>query len=97
MPAGESNLTQTSTIMRFVPAANLLGLPAISLPAGRDSASGLPVGLQLLGRPLDDALLIRQVRASRAVFGDRLGWSNEAQNSCQCDVAVCLCASPETL
>jgi hypothetical protein len=30
-----TNLEQTSTIMRIVPAANLLGLPAILLPVRR--------------------------------------------------------------
>ena len=33
------------------------GLPALSIPAGF-TGSGLPVGLELLGRPLDDARLV---------------------------------------
>ncbi len=43
--------------------ANLAGLPGISLPCGlavANSSSGkMPVGLQLLGAPLSDALLIK--------------------------------------
>lgn len=33
---------------------NLTGIPALSLPCGFDS-QGLPVGLQIMGRPLDEA------------------------------------------
>jgi len=42
----------------FTASANLTGLPAISLPCGRD-ASGLPVGLQLTGRAFDEETLLR--------------------------------------
>ncbi|GLI59671.1 hypothetical protein VaNZ11_001610, partial [Volvox africanus] len=126
LQGGESNLRQVSRVMRFVVAANMLGLPAISLPVGwvppeedlehqrrqqgqrqrrqvqdrqqqqqqqrgwdpvatgttavgagvtavgnpsttapasagcHDSAGAfLPVGLQLLGRPLQEATLLR--------------------------------------
>ena len=37
---------------------NALGLPALSLPCGA-SADGRPVGLQLVGRPFDEATLLR--------------------------------------
>jgi aspartyl-tRNA(Asn)/glutamyl-tRNA(Gln) amidotransferase subunit A len=38
----------------FTVPASLAGLPAMSVPAGLDP-SGLPLGLQLIGRPLDEA------------------------------------------
>jgi aspartyl-tRNA(Asn)/glutamyl-tRNA(Gln) amidotransferase subunit A len=34
------------------------GLPALSLPCGKDS-QGLPIGMQLVGRQFDEALLYR--------------------------------------
>jgi aspartyl-tRNA(Asn)/glutamyl-tRNA(Gln) amidotransferase subunit A len=41
----------------FTVPANLAGIPGLSLPCGL--ASGLPVGLQLLGRPFDEETLVR--------------------------------------
>ncbi|WP_255470980.1 amidase family protein, partial [Myxococcus sp. CA010] len=41
---------------------NLAGLPGLSVPCGFTKA-GLPVGLQILGRPFDEAGLLRIARA----------------------------------
>jgi aspartyl-tRNA(Asn)/glutamyl-tRNA(Gln) amidotransferase subunit A len=41
----------------YTVSANLAGLPGLSLPCGL--VDGLPVGLQLLGRPLDEATILR--------------------------------------
>lgn len=40
----------------FTVTVNMAGLPAISVPAGQDAA-GLPLGLQLIGRPFDEETL----------------------------------------
>ena len=58
LPDGESNLPVVDALMRFVRLANLTGFPALSVPAGFDRA-GLPVGVQLTGRPYEENLLLR--------------------------------------
>jgi aspartyl-tRNA(Asn)/glutamyl-tRNA(Gln) amidotransferase subunit A len=45
----------------FTVSANLAGLPAVSLPCG--FAGGLPVGMQLLAPPLEEARLLRAADA----------------------------------
>jgi aspartyl-tRNA(Asn)/glutamyl-tRNA(Gln) amidotransferase subunit A len=42
--------------------ANLAGLPALSVPCGV-SAAGLPIGLQLIGRPFDEGRVLRAAHA----------------------------------
>ena len=46
----------------FTVPSSLAGLPAMSVPAGTDEA-GLPLGLQLIGRPLDEAGVFAAARA----------------------------------
>ncbi|HEY3813564.1 MAG TPA: Asp-tRNA(Asn)/Glu-tRNA(Gln) amidotransferase subunit GatA [Caulobacteraceae bacterium] len=41
----------------FTVTANLAGIPGISVPAGLD-ANGLPLGLQLIGKPLDEGTIL---------------------------------------
>lgn len=43
---------------RLVRAINALGLPAVSIPCGADRR-GLPIGLQIVGRPFAEALILR--------------------------------------
>ncbi len=42
----------------FTVTANLAGLPGIAVPGGL-SAEGLPLGLQIIGKPLDEEMLFR--------------------------------------
>jgi aspartyl-tRNA(Asn)/glutamyl-tRNA(Gln) amidotransferase subunit A len=45
---------------------NLAGLPGLSVPCGFTRA-GLPVGLQVIGRPFDEATILRVARAHEHV------------------------------
>jgi len=47
---------------RLVRGINVLGLPALSMPCGLDRR-GLPLGLQIVGRPFDEALVLRAAAA----------------------------------
>jgi aspartyl-tRNA(Asn)/glutamyl-tRNA(Gln) amidotransferase subunit A len=60
-------------LTRFTRPVNYLGLPSLAIPAGF-TRSGLPVGMQLIGRPFDEAMLLRVGAAfQRATdFHDRL-------------------------
>lgn len=49
-------------------ACNLAGLPGLSVPCGL-TAGGLPIGAQLLGRPLDEATLLRAGGVIEAAVG----------------------------
>jgi len=42
----------------FTNSLNLAGLPGLAMPCGFDS-KGLPIGLQIIGKPLDEATILR--------------------------------------
>ena len=65
---GDSKGTELSTLMRFTVPFNVTGYPAISVPAGLDS-DGLPVGLQLIGKPNSDTSLLKIARQVEDVLG----------------------------
>lgn len=45
-------------LTRFTRPVNYLGLPSLAIPAGFNAA-GLPIGMQLIGRPFDEATILR--------------------------------------
>ena len=52
----------------FTVPASLAGLPGISVPAGLDG-DGLPLGLQIVGQPFDEARLLRVARTIEEAAG----------------------------
>lgn len=50
-----------SRLTRYTRPLNYLGLPALTIPCGF-GLGGLPVGLQLIGRPFDEAMLLYVAR-----------------------------------
>ncbi|MDE5878531.1 MAG: aspartyl/glutamyl-tRNA amidotransferase subunit A, partial [Desulfovibrio sp.] len=49
---------------------NLAGLPGLSLPAGLGGESGMPVGLQLIGKSFEEATLLRVGRVLEGTLPD---------------------------
>jgi aspartyl-tRNA(Asn)/glutamyl-tRNA(Gln) amidotransferase subunit A len=56
----------TVACVRLCGPANLTGLPALSVPCGF-SSTGLPIGLQIIGRPFDEATVLRIGQTYEAV------------------------------
>ena len=54
--------------MRYTQWFNLLGAPAAVVPVGR-SAEGLPIGVQIAGRPFEDERVLGIAAAIEASFG----------------------------
>ena len=52
----------------FTVTLNLAGLPGIAVPVGQDKA-GLPLGLQLIGRPFEEGELLNQAHALERAAG----------------------------
>jgi len=57
-----------SALTRLAGPTNLNGLPSLSVPCGL-TGSGMPVGLQLIGRPFDEATLYRFGHAYEEAVG----------------------------
>jgi Asp-tRNA(Asn)/Glu-tRNA(Gln) amidotransferase A subunit family amidase len=54
---------------------NVFGLPSVVVPAGR-SAGGLPFGVQVVGRPFEEAMVLAAAAAIEAALG---GWQRPSQ------------------
>jgi aspartyl-tRNA(Asn)/glutamyl-tRNA(Gln) amidotransferase subunit A len=58
-----------SAVTRLTGPANLIGFPSLSVPCGF-TTSGLPIGMQLIGRPFDEAALYRFGHAYEAAVAE---------------------------
>jgi aspartyl-tRNA(Asn)/glutamyl-tRNA(Gln) amidotransferase subunit A len=57
-----------SAIMQFTGVASLTGLPSLNVPCGFDP-DGLPIGMQVIGRPFAEATLLRAGHAFQQATG----------------------------
>ncbi len=62
VPATQAQAQRPTGNVALIPAGNLAGLPAIFFPCGFGT-DGLPVGLQLVGPPLSEPLLVALAEA----------------------------------
>ena len=70
LPPGPRHLTRRfseTPAPQYTWLANLYGGPAVSVPCGL--VDGLPVGLQLMGRPSDDATVLRAAKTYESARG----------------------------
>ena len=70
LTTGIGNLLRAAALVRYSIAGNFLGLPAITVPVGHDRG-GLPVGLQLVGRPWSEATLLHLAHAVQEACWER--------------------------
>lgn len=60
--AGNQTIGTTAALTHYTRPYNISGFPAISVPCGFSQA-GLPIGLQLAGRPFDELTVLRAAHA----------------------------------
>lgn len=63
---GDFEEDPTSAMVRFTAPFNYLGLPSVTVSCGYDS-NGQPIGLQLIGKPFADALVLQVAQAYQSV------------------------------
>ena len=66
-PDGREESVITAYVRTSCP-ANITGLPALSVPCGF-TGGGLPFGLQVIGRPFQEATVLRIGQAYEAIAG----------------------------
>ncbi len=67
LPTGEP-VDMVAAILRFTAPFNVTGQPALALPTGL-SADGLPLSMQIIGRPFDEATVFQVASAYEAARG----------------------------
>jgi Asp-tRNA(Asn)/Glu-tRNA(Gln) amidotransferase A subunit family amidase len=72
----EGSVVPTFRAFSYAHAANVFDLPAVCVPAGRTRA-GLPVGVQVVGRPFEESRVLDAARLIEAALG---GWLAPPEN-----------------
>jgi Asp-tRNA(Asn)/Glu-tRNA(Gln) amidotransferase A subunit family amidase len=72
----EGSVVPTFRAFSQTHAANVFDLPAVAVPAGRTRA-GLPVGVQVVGRPFEESRVLDAARLIEAALG---GWLAPPEN-----------------
>lgn len=75
MEHGDRVFDVVAALTRLTRAFNYLGLPVLSMPVGLDG-NGMPIGVQLIGRPFAEARLLAM---AHALSGD-IGWQRTSMN-----------------
>ncbi|MFN8633931.1 MAG: amidase [Chloroflexota bacterium] len=70
--AGSRGNAARAQLLGFTRLFNVLGLPCLSLPCGF-SSDGLPIGLQLVGRPFEELTILRAAYA----YEQQAGWHHQ--------------------
>jgi Asp-tRNA(Asn)/Glu-tRNA(Gln) amidotransferase A subunit family amidase len=71
--------------MRFTQWFNLLGFPAVVVPVTK-SAEGLPIGVQVVGRPFEEEVVLEVAAVIEESFGWKsppMTWASEARTAAQ--------------
>ena len=76
-PIGESDAVGTLEAYNFRACFDMTGMPAVTVPCGF-TREGLPIGLQLAGRPFDEANVLRAAHA----YEQQAGWFRHRPNLC---------------
>jgi aspartyl-tRNA(Asn)/glutamyl-tRNA(Gln) amidotransferase subunit A len=63
---GEDSVAAVATLTRFTYPFSMTGMPALSVPCGF-SNDGLPVGMQLVGPPFSEGVLLRIAHAYQRI------------------------------
>jgi aspartyl-tRNA(Asn)/glutamyl-tRNA(Gln) amidotransferase subunit A len=66
---GDENWPAQTAMTRFTLPFNMTGLPAVTLPGGRDER-GMPIGIQVAGRPWEEWTTLRVARALERSWRD---------------------------
>jgi aspartyl-tRNA(Asn)/glutamyl-tRNA(Gln) amidotransferase subunit A len=74
-PANDRPMPKDRGLTALIPAGNLAGLPALSLPCG--FADGMPMAIQLVGRPFSENVLLTIGK----VFQERTDWHKRRPSS----------------